>query len=70
MCSSNPRPLLRVGNVGQTGNAELQDLIFTTKGATAGVILVEWNLKAENSGSAGMWGELAEKVDCCVNRMC
>jgi hypothetical protein len=33
----------------------MQDLIFTSKGATAGVVFVEWNLKADKAGSAGMW---------------
>jgi hypothetical protein len=51
-----------VGQDGQTGTAELQDLLFTTKGATAGVVLVEWNLKADKSGSAAMWGELKDDI--------
>jgi len=52
----NPRPLIRIGEPGQTGNVELQDLLFTTKGATAGATLVEWNIKAASPGSAAMWG--------------
>jgi len=34
---------------------EMQDLIFTTRGATAGAILIEWNLEAESPGAAGLW---------------
>lgn len=33
----------------------MQDLIFTTRGATAGAILVEWNIQARTQGSAGLW---------------
>ncbi|KAL2372532.1 hypothetical protein RJZ57_003006 [Blastomyces gilchristii] len=51
----NPRPLVRVGNDGDHGDVEIQDLLFTTKGPTAGAVLVEWNIKATCSGCAGMW---------------
>ena len=53
--ASNPKPMLRVGLVGDVGDVEMQDLIFTTQGATAGAILVEWNIKAAKPGSAGLW---------------
>ncbi|OJD12350.1 hypothetical protein AJ78_07043 [Emergomyces pasteurianus Ep9510] len=51
----NPHPLVRVGAPGDQGSVEIQDLIFTTKGPTAGAVLVEWNIKATSPGSAGMW---------------
>lgn len=51
--------MLRVGNVGDVGTMEMQDLIFTTQGPTAGAILVEWNIQAKSPGSAGLWGELS-----------
>ncbi|KAJ3499549.1 hypothetical protein NLG97_g251 [Lecanicillium saksenae] len=53
--AGNPKPMLRVGRVGEVGDVEMQDLIFTTQGATAGAILLEWNIKAANPGSAGLW---------------
>lgn len=28
--------------------------MFTTRGATAGLILIEWNMQADNPGSAGL----------------
>jgi len=54
--SRTPRVLFKVGNKDQVGSVEIQDLLFTTKGGTAGVILIEWNLQADEQGSAGMWG--------------
>jgi hypothetical protein len=51
-----------VGQDGQAGIAELQDLLFTTKGATAGVVLMEWNLKADKSGSTTIWGESKDDI--------
>jgi len=39
--AKNPLPLFRVGNKGERGTVEMQDLIFTSKGPTAGVVFVE-----------------------------
>jgi hypothetical protein len=47
--------MIRVGNPGDVGRVEMQDLIFTTTGHTAGLTLVEWNIQAESPGSAGVW---------------
>jgi hypothetical protein len=47
--------MLKVGNAGQTGDVEMQDLIFTTLGPTAGAMLVEWNIKASSPGAAALW---------------
>jgi hypothetical protein len=52
---SNPKVMLQVGTTGQVGTVEMQDLLFTTVGPTAGAILVEWNLKASSQGAAGLW---------------
>jgi hypothetical protein len=48
---SNPRVMLKVGNPGDTGAVEMQDLILTTQGGTAGVVLMEWNVKASRQGA-------------------
>ena len=47
--------LIKVGNAGEVGNVEMQDLLFTTRGATAGLIVIEWNIQADAQGSAGLW---------------
>lgn len=52
----NPQPMITVGQ-GESGTAELQNLIFTSRGALPGLVLVQWNIKAEKKGSVGMWGE-------------
>ena len=49
--------MVKVGQVGEVGDIEMQDLIFTNRGATAGLILVEWNIHASQAGSAALWGE-------------
>ena len=42
----------QVGSKGDVGTVELQDLLFTAKGQTAGVVLLEWNI-AESSPGVG-----------------
>ncbi|KAJ3493593.1 hypothetical protein NLG97_g4634 [Lecanicillium saksenae] len=51
----NPRPVVRVGAVGDVGEVEIQDLLFTVRGATAGAIILQWNIREASPGSAAMW---------------
>jgi hypothetical protein len=50
---NNPVPVFRVGNKGDVGDLEMQDLVFETMGPTPGAILMEWNLEQASQGSAG-----------------
>jgi glucan 1,3-beta-glucosidase len=52
---ANPKPVFQVGQPGDTGSVEMSDLIFETKGAQPGAVMIEWNLKESSQGSAGMW---------------
>ncbi|KAL6234792.1 hypothetical protein BDW75DRAFT_230891 [Aspergillus navahoensis] len=51
----NPRVAVKVGDSGDVGIVEIQDLLFTVSGPTAGAILVEWNVEQSVKGSAAMW---------------
>ncbi|KAH8901136.1 pectin lyase-like protein [Thozetella sp. PMI_491] len=53
--SKAPKPLFQVGLPGDVGNVEIQDLLFTSKGNTPGLVFVEWNVRAASAGSAAMW---------------
>lgn len=53
--ASRPKPVIKVGNAGDSGVLELSDLLFTVKGPNPGAILVEWNIHESTHGSAGMW---------------
>lgn len=53
--ASNPKPAFRVGNPGDTGSVEIQDIIFETRGPAPGAILLEWNLAGTSPTAAGMW---------------
>lgn len=54
----NPRAVVMVGNVGSVGSVEIQNMMFTVKGGTAGAVLVGWNVHESTQGSAGLWGTL------------
>ena len=52
----NPRVAVKVGESGDVGIVEIQDMLFTVSGGTAGAIVVEWNVHESTKGSAGLWG--------------
>jgi glucan 1,3-beta-glucosidase len=52
---NNPQAVVRVGNSGDSGSIEWSDMIVSTQGATAGAILIEWNLASPSSAPSGMW---------------
>lgn len=49
--ASNPRVMVQVGSPGDSGVVEISDMLFTVKGATAGCILMEWNVHESSQGS-------------------
>lgn len=53
--ADNPKVMVQVGNAGDSGVIEIQDMLFTVKGSTAGAILMEWNVHESSQGSAGTW---------------
>lgn len=53
--ANNPKPVLQVGEPGQTGDVEITDIMFSSKGAQPGAILLQWNIKQGSQGSAGVW---------------
>ena len=55
---SKPRAVVQVGRPGdKPGIIEIQDMMFTVSGPTAGAVLMEWNAQESSKGSVGMWGE-------------
>ncbi|KAL1729213.1 glycoside hydrolase family 55 protein [Schizophyllum commune] len=52
---ANPQVVVKVGNEGDKGTIEIQDIAFSTVGPAGGAIVVEWNVAEEEQGSAGMW---------------
>jgi hypothetical protein len=57
-----PHVGVRVGRPGQVGVVEIQTLMFTVKGATAGAVMMEWNVHEAGQGSAGLWGKSSSSL--------
>ncbi|KAF3934582.1 hypothetical protein ABW20_dc0100640 [Dactylellina cionopaga] len=53
---ASPYVMIQVGQKGDTGTVEMQDLLFTVRGPTAGAVLMEWNIKESSQGAAALWG--------------
>ncbi|PWY66471.1 pectin lyase-like protein [Aspergillus sclerotioniger CBS 115572] len=51
----NPHVAIQVGRTGEKGIIEIQSLMFTVSGPTAGAVLMEWNVHQVTQASAGMW---------------
>ncbi|RLL97668.1 hypothetical protein CFD26_105896 [Aspergillus turcosus] len=52
---NSPYVAVKVGNPGDVGIIEIQDMMFTVSGPTAGAVLVQWNVEQSVKGSAAMW---------------
>lgn len=52
---SNPKPVVKVGNAGDTGTISMLDLIISTQGQQRGAVLIEYNLASPLSALSGMW---------------
>lgn len=52
---TSPQPVVTVGAAGQSGLVEWSDMIVSTQGATAGAILIQWNLASPAGAPSGMW---------------
>ncbi|EEU35716.1 uncharacterized protein NECHADRAFT_87984 [Fusarium vanettenii 77-13-4] len=52
----NPHMAVQVGRPGDAPSIiEIQDMLFTVSGPTAGAILMQWNAQEATKGSMGMW---------------
>ncbi|KAG6009923.1 hypothetical protein E4U21_000694 [Claviceps maximensis] len=47
--------MVQVGNPGDSGIVEIPDILFTSIGALPGLIMMEWNVRAKEQGSVGIW---------------
>lgn len=53
--AENPQPVVRVGNPGDKGVAQLTDMFVSVAEVSPGAILVEVNMAAKNPGDVGFW---------------
>lgn len=50
-----PEVLLQIGTPGQAGSVELSDFVVAGQGATAGAILIQYNLDSDSDSPSAMW---------------
>ncbi|KAF3048908.1 exo-1,3-beta-glucanase [Didymella keratinophila] len=50
---NNPRPVIRIGQSGQSGSIEWSDMLVQTQGGTPGAKLIEYNLRTARG--SGIW---------------
>ena len=52
---ANPTPMVKVGNAGDVGVAQLSDFVFTVADVLPGAVLVEVNMAGEAPGDVGLF---------------
>jgi len=52
--ANSPKPVVKIGNAGDSGSVEITDILFSTNGPAPGAVMLEWNLNSQQ-GAAGMW---------------
>lgn len=57
---TNPKVMVQVGEKGDVGNMEIVDMLFSVRGATAGAIMMEWNVAAVDQGSGELYFAIAK----------
>ncbi|KAK4463428.1 glycoside hydrolase [Cladorrhinum samala] len=56
--SSNPKPIIKVGNPGDVGTAQISDMRFTVGDVLPGAIIVQFNLAGNQPGDVAIWNSL------------
>ncbi|KAI5926488.1 beta-1,3-glucanase [Camillea tinctor] len=54
----NPRPVVQVGNAGDVGVAQIQDMRFTVSDVLPGAIIVQFNMAGSSPGDVALWNSL------------
>uniref|UniRef100_UPI0030BA2B2C MnLam55A n=1 Tax=Microdochium nivale TaxID=5520 RepID=UPI0030BA2B2C len=55
---SNPRPVVKVGNAGDVGVAQISDMRITISDVMPGAILIQFNMAGSNPGDVALWNSL------------
>ncbi|KAI1144258.1 glycoside hydrolase family 55 protein [Hypoxylon sp. FL0543] len=56
--SANPKPVVSVGNSGDVGIAQIQDMRFTVSDVLPGAIIVQFNIAGSAPGDVALWNSL------------
>ncbi|KAI0442034.1 glycoside hydrolase family 55 protein [Xylaria telfairii] len=56
--SNNPRPVVAIGNGGDVGTAQIQDMRFTVSDVLPGAIIVQFNMAGSSPGQVALWNSM------------
>ncbi|KAK4221938.1 glycoside hydrolase [Podospora fimiseda] len=56
--SDSPQPIIKVGNPGDVGRAQISDMRITVGDVLPGAILVQFNMAGNQPGDVGFWNSL------------
>ncbi|KAI1413046.1 glycoside hydrolase family 55 protein [Hypoxylon sp. FL1857] len=56
--SANPKPVVSVGNSGDVGTAQIQDMRFTVSDVLPGAIILQFNIAGSAPGDVALWNSL------------
>lgn len=56
--SNNPKPVVAVGNGGDVGTAQIQDMRFTVSDVLPGAIILQFNMAGTSPGQVALWNSL------------
>lgn len=55
---ANPKPVVKVGNDGDVGVAQISDMRFTVSDVLPGAIIVQFNMAGNAPGDVALWNSL------------
>ena len=56
--SSNPKPVIKVGNAGDVGTVHIQDMRFTVSDVLPGAIITQFNIAGSSPGDVAIWNSI------------
>ncbi|KAI1869657.1 uncharacterized protein JN550_005638 [Neoarthrinium moseri] len=56
--SASPQPIVMVGNPGDVGTAQIQDMRFTVSDVLPGAIVLQFHMAGAAAGDVGLWNSL------------
>lgn len=71
--AQNPKPVVQIGQPGDTGVVEIQDMRFTVSEVLPGAKIIELNIAGTNPGDVGLWNTMVTvggTADTSISRTC
>lgn len=71
--ANHPKPVVQIGNAGEVGVAQIQDIRFTVADISPGAIIVQINMAGSKPGDVGLWNShvtVGGTADTIINTAC